>query len=228
MTETIESLFIYIATYSPALPVVLFLIFSLLFGQVSKNRILTLAIAYSTVEFLVNFTTFWVSAKFTRIMYSFFTAVEFTFFSYIFYLLIRDKFSRKVVVYLSIAFFVFWASYKILVRDKILDSIPIGVETILILLFCFRFLYEQMDKVEDGFIYNRFSFWIAAGIMLYLAGSFFCYLFANQVDVKTRNVFWMFQNIFATLKCIFISLSILVFQNQFASKVRMRAPRLTF
>lgn len=228
MAETIENLFIYIATYSPLLPIAIFLVFFSSNKLVGKNRILLLITTYSLIEFSVNFTTFWVSAKFTKIMYSFFTAIEYGFFVCVLFSLIRDKLSQKILIFSSAGFYVFWTLYKIFGRYRVLDSIPIGVETILILLFAFRYLYEQMDKVEDGFIYNRFPFWIVAGIMLYLAGSFFCYLFANQVDAKTRNVFWMFQNVFATLKCIFFATSILIFQNQLQARPRLRTPRLSY
>jgi hypothetical protein len=63
-------------------------------------------------------------------------------------------------------------------------------------------------------IYNRYHFWIVCAFMIYLSGSFFIYIFANQVDQNTLNIYWMFTNVFTILKNVFFSISILVFRKR--------------
>jgi hypothetical protein len=69
-----------------------------------------------------------------------------------------------------------------------------------------------MKDTENLFIYSRFSFWIILGMMIYLAGSFFIYIFATQfyLDEKTLAKYWIFTNIFSILKNIFFTIAIFI------------------
>jgi hypothetical protein len=97
-----------------------------------------------------------------------------------------------------------------------LDSVPIGVETILILLFSFYYLYEQMNENDTLFVYSKYEFWIVTGFMIYLAGSFFIYIFANQTAEALS--YWYFTNIFSILKNILFSIGIFVSWKKAKSK----------
>jgi hypothetical protein len=221
MTETIENLFLFISTYIPLLPIVAFLV--LLLSDTSKwyERSFFIVIAYSLSEFITNIISVGdITIQEYRLLYSTFTGVEYGLFAWIFFCFIKNKGARKALIMCSIAFYLFWIIYRIYGTYKVLDSIPIGVETIIILIFTFWYFFEQMDNVEEGFIYYKPNFWVVAGVMIYLAGSFFCYILANQVDSKTRNVYWMFTNMFATIKCTFFLVGILIFYSRARRKKR--------
>ena len=85
---------------------------------------------------------------------------------------------------------------------------PIGFETILILIFSFYYLYEQMNDNQNLFIYSNYSFWVILGFMIYLAGSFFIYIFANQTQEAIK--YWYFTNIFSILKDLFFIIALLL------------------
>ncbi|WP_345253070.1 hypothetical protein [Flaviaesturariibacter amylovorans] len=207
MTEAIESLFIYVAIYISLLPI---LFFFWKYKSLRNSLPLKIVAAYCACEFVTNYTSLWVPVSQIRNLYSIFTALEYGLFAFLFFLFIANTKAKKGIYLISFGFYLFWCLYRIFGKYRVLDSIPIGVETILILLMAFWYLFEQMDKVTDGFIYNRYHFWIACAIMLYLAGSFFCYIFANQVDKSIINIFWMFTNIFTTIKCSFFLVAMLV------------------
>jgi hypothetical protein len=65
---------------------------------------------------------------------------------------------------------------------KMIDSIPIGVETILIYSFIIYCFYEQFKQTQSDFIYKDPFFWFAFGIMIYLGGSFFFYILADHIN----------------------------------------------
>jgi hypothetical protein len=71
-----------------------------------------------------------------------------------------------------------------------------------------------MDEQSEILIYHRYPFWIVAGIMIYLAGSFFIYIYATQVDIQTRHEYWVFQNAFTIIKNIFFIISLLVYKKK--------------
>jgi hypothetical protein len=108
-----------------------------------------------------------------------------------------------------------------------IDSIPIGVEAICILIFAFYYLYEQMKDVSTLFIYGRYHFWIVLGMMIYLAGSFFIYIYASQLPEKLVAQYWIFTNIFSIIKNIFFTIAIFVNGSQSTKKNKRAYPAFT-
>jgi len=71
-----------------------------------------------------------------------------------------------------------------------------------------------MKDPENLFVYSRFSFWVVLGMMLYLAGSFFIYIYASRLDASEVGKYWIFTNIFSILKNIFFTIAILLNANE--------------
>jgi hypothetical protein len=57
------------------------------------------------------------------------------------------------------------------------DSIPTGVESILILCSSLLVLYERIIKNEE---YNVSSIWISVGIVLFFSGTFFLFILSES------------------------------------------------
>jgi len=210
MTKTIENLFIYTAVYTALIPIGLYIFF---WKRLNKVYPLLIIIIYSLIEFLTNLVSDELRSQRSQlvILYSFFTIVEYALFACFFYLLISNIKIRKIIIVASIAFMIFSCCYFLFVKYRFLDSVPIGVETILVLTYAFYYLFEQLEPTTNSLIYQRYHFWLVAGIMIYLAGSFFIYIFANQVDNKTRHDYWVFQNAFTILKNMCFGISIITY-----------------
>lgn len=71
-----------------------------------------------------------------------------------------------------------------------------------------------MKDTETLFVYSRYPFWIVLGMMLYLAGSFFIYIYASQLPPKELGKYWVFTNIFSILKNIFFTIAIILNANE--------------
>lgn len=208
-TKTIENLFNYLASYSHFLPILLFLAY---LKKSISIRSLWIIIIYGLYNYLTDLGTLYVYHKPTQVfIYSSFTFFEYSFFAATLYFLIKSKGFKKIILILSLCFAAFIIPYNFLVKLRGIDSVPIGVETILILIFSFYYLYEQMKDTEDLFVYSRFSFWIVLAMMIYLSGSFFIYIYTSQLpDDKTIAKYWIFTNIFSILKNILFAIAILV------------------
>jgi len=208
-TKTIESLFVYLDIYSNFLPI--FLAFYSLTRRKSLDRGLIVIVCYCFVNFLINFLLDkeFFNGRVNYFLYASYTFFEFSFFGYFLFLIIKTKKFRRLLLITGLSFLAFLPIYDSTITARGIDSIPIGVETILILLFSFLYLYEQMNDTETLFIYSKYQFWIIIGFMIYLAGSFFIYIFTNQS--KEALSYWYFTNIFSIIKNLFFSVAIFVY-----------------
>lgn len=161
--------------------------------------------------------------SFAHNLYSLFTFCEYTLWIVFFLANIERRAIRLSVLILSIGVIGFLIWYPLSASIERVDSIPIGVETISILLVSFYFLYELMNQPKMNYIYNDYRFWIVTGMCLYLAGSFFYYILAQQLDRKTLESFRFISYLFYIIKNVFFAISILIFakntkSNSFYSK----------
>ncbi len=210
MTQTIENLFVYLVYSFDFVLLLIFLAFQ-------RNRKLNKGLAVLSLNtiFAVLLSFIIDSTKGNdRIFYPLFTLFEYYAFSYFLYINTESKKYKILIQYATIVFTVFLTLYTLLTKYKNIDSIPIGIETILILIFSFFFLIEQVSDMNSQVIYNKHQFWIVVGIMIYLAGSFFIYIFANQVDEKTLRQFWFLTNVFYIIKNILFAIGIYIYSKQ--------------
>lgn len=181
--QTIEKLFYYIVTFSYLLLPLCFL-----FLGNKKKEIVPIVIAiYGIVCFCfllfyrlyVRFDLPSYTAKYFQISYTFFEYVVFTF---IFWINFRKDKIRWLLIILSVLFFGFQLFYAFIANVKGLDSVPIGIETILIFVYIIYFFYTFSKRLSSLYIYNHYVFWIAVGILIYLGGSFFFFILFEQLS----------------------------------------------
>jgi hypothetical protein len=209
MAKTIDDLFVYLRILTDFL-----LAFWIIFGYsgtLRKQRGSIAILVYCIYNILFFFIGEQISDRIGRIIfYSSYTFIEYLIFSYFILLYIKNKVFKKILISSSILFVVSLITVLLFTEFKIIDTIPIGIETILILIFSFYYLYEQMSDLSNEFIYNKFAFWIITGFLIYLAGSFFIYVFAAQVDKEILQEYWFLTNAFYSLKNIIFALGYLV------------------
>jgi hypothetical protein len=196
--------------YSFLLPLVAFLIIS---KKAKPNNVVLIVLIYSLLFFLLNvFYDDISSVRYLKKPYIFsYTFFEYCLFGSVLYIKIRNKSFKRLIIVLSILFFLFQAIYYFTSRIKTLDSIPIGIETILIFIYVIYYFKEQFNNPENSFIYSDYVFWILVGIMVYLGGSFFFYILANHLDQKQIDQYWTYTYITDILKNIFLMISVFMF-----------------
>lgn len=208
-TNIIENLFVYLAIASPFIPILLFLFY---WKKRNGSRPLQVVVLYCFfVDFLISYVMGFVAHRPLKItLYASYTFFEYVAFSYFIFLHINNKEFKKVLLTLSVLFFAFITVYYLTVNFKRIDSIPIGVEAILIITFACYYLYEEMKDSTTLFIYLKPTFWIVFGIILYLAGSFFIYIYAGTLSKSEGQKYWYITNIFSIIKNIFFSVAVLL------------------
>ena len=209
--QDIENLFEFTYQYSFLIPLLILVFF---YKKLKTEWVVWVIVAYCLLFFFLNFYFDLVPKNLRKLYYIFFTSFEFTSFAGLLFLLVKQKTFRQTILSLSAAFLVFQILYSVSEKFKILDSVPIGVESIVIFIFIFILFYEQFKNSRTQAIYNSSWFWIATGIMLYLSGSFFFNILINNIDPKLGSEYWYFTYIFETLKNIFFSIALLFLLRQ--------------
>jgi hypothetical protein len=146
-----------------------------------------------------------------QFLYEVFTVMEFALFISFLHFHTKNTRARKILIYTGICFTIFYFSFTALAGEDVpIDSIQIGIETIIILVFSYYYLYERMNDTNTLFIYNTYQFWVVIGMVLYLSGSFFVYIFTNYLSIEEIKKFWVITNIFSILKSILFTVAILI------------------
>jgi hypothetical protein len=97
-------------------------------------------------------------------------------------------------------------------RVKGLDTIPIGIETILILIYIIYFFYNFAKSLSTFYIYNHYGFWVAVGILIYLGGSFFFFISFDLLTVDQKNSFGNLTYLAEIIKNLLFTLSIFIYR----------------
>lgn len=203
-SKSIEKLFSHIVTYT-------YLILPLFFIILRKRTKASLILAvYGLVFFLLLFFYHDIPKEYRTYYQALYTLLEYFFFVSIFYLNIDDKKLRKLILILSACFVVFLIAFNLFSAEKKrVDSIPIGVESILIFIYIFFFFLKKLNKPEAGFIYSHYCFWISVGLLIYLGGSFFINISANVITPEEFDKYWYLNYIADTIKTLLFAFSFL-------------------
>jgi hypothetical protein len=180
----LEDLFVYI----DLLPVLVIL----LFIKKIKERPIWVIFVYCIYSFINN--TLILNREiektsFTKLVY-FFTLFEYLLFAFIIYLIIKNILAKKIIFYASLvfalicAYFIFWGNLKGL------DSNQTSVECILIIIYCLYYFYEQLTSPDVEFIHTSYKFWVVIALLLYLSGSFFLFVYANDMPDQEAARYW--------------------------------------
>jgi hypothetical protein len=217
--QIIESLLDYILLYSFLVPV---LLFSFLYKKIKGDVVCYIILAYSIIFFLLNFyfdsipdSVFWRKAY--HFSYTFLEYISFT--CIIFLKTINLKFKRFIFI-TSLFFTIFQIYYTINSRLELLDSIPIGIESILIFIFIVYYLFEEFRSLNDSFIFANYIFWISLGIILYLGLSFFFNILLNSTKDAVILKYWNYLYILDVIKNFLFAYAIFLYSRNKNQKIK--------
>ena len=207
--QNIEKLFYDITTYSYlTFPLVL------LFAREKKGLPLILGIYGAIVfSYLYCFRYMGLGLEERLVMQSLYTPFEYLVFTYMFFATTSKR--KKIILAILSACFILFLVWLVIFNPIelnspfILDSIPIGIETILIFIYIFSFLYEQSKKDTSESIYNSSLFWISIGLLFYLGGSFFFNILVTQMSIDEFDNYWHYTYIAEILKNVLFVVALL-------------------
>lgn len=182
----------------------------LVFSRRNRSKIPIALTIYGILCFVLLFFYHDLSKSQKKIYQSAYTLIEYSFFAYFFWYSIRNKKIRSSIVFASLFFLVFQIAFYFGTSLKRLDSIPIGIETILIFIYIFYFFFEFSKNLKGYYLYNHYCFWLSVGILIYLGGSFFFYLMINELTDDQVNAFGILTYAAEIVKNILFSAAIYI------------------
>ena len=203
-------------TYSYLILPLTFLIFRFKF----KERIPASMVFYGLIVFGFLLIYDYLPKEITKYSQSAYTLLEYAFFTFIFWINIRNKVVKVFILTASILFIIFQIIFVTSTAHRRLDSIPIGIETILLFVYIFFFFYEFSRQIKDTFIYNHYTFWMAVGIMIYLGGSFFFYILINHLDQSEVDKFGNMTYVAEIIKNLLFAFALFMYKKHPINKIQ--------
>jgi hypothetical protein len=210
-SNNIEELLSHILNYSFLLPILVILFLS---KKISFDKSILVLLTYLVIFFVFNF--FFNESKALlgkKNYYFFYTIIEYFSFATIILFCIPEKRFRIIYLISSSAFSIFLILIYSLFKIARLDSIPIGIESIVLMTFVIYYFYFQLKNVTPKSIYEFSSFWFVLGIMIYLGFTFFFNILANSLSPPFFFKYYYYTYLGDILKNLFFSIAIM-----FASK----------
>lgn len=203
---------VYISNFSDLLP----LVFFLLFKKNNNEKALTVIfyyILYCIVNEALGFYLNEIRFESIFIVWAIFTIVEFSFFCLFYYYAIPQGWMKKTVLPIWSLFFLFSCIDFFLINQmNAFDSITSGVESIIIIILCIYYLIVQLKGTNNLFVYSTSNFWIIITFLIYLSGTFFLYIMAeNMIQNRVFQIqYFIINSAFNILKNILLSIAMLM------------------
>jgi hypothetical protein len=148
-----------------------------------------------------------------------YTFLEYCVFAIILFHNARGKLLQRFILFGSIFFFIFQVITYITSTNQVIDSIPVGIETILIFIYAFFYFYDYM-KIIGSNIFNNPSVFLVFGILLYLGSTFFFNILANKLSSEQSDRYWHFTYIPEIIKNILFFIAILKYTHASVASVK--------
>lgn len=222
-SKYIEKLFQHIVIYS-----YLFLPLLFLLGKHKKRDSKIIAL-YGIVFFLLLFFFYDIPRDYRKLYNYLFTFLEYIFFASLYFNNIINKKIKVFIIALSLLFVLFQVFHYTKTDNYRIDSIPIGVESILIFVYIFLFFLETLNQPNQGFIYLNHCFWVSVGILVYLGGSFFINILANTLSREEFDKYWYLNYVADTIKTLLFAVALILLAKKPNEKMtKTKIPFLDF
>jgi hypothetical protein len=194
-----------LSIYSGILPIIMFF----LFLDRNKKGGLWVIFFYVLVSFandlLLNYLLLTPSVYFY--FYSFFTILEYSFFTAFLFINIKISLLKKIVLIVSALFYIFCIYTLLSTKDYKFDSLTASIEAILIIIYCILFFYEQINHPDVSFIYSSKKFWITTAFLLYLSGTLFLFIYTSDISENAKLDYWPINYVCNIIKNLIITLA---------------------
>jgi hypothetical protein len=155
------------------------------------------------------------SKNYRHLYTTLYTTVEYTIFSYIVWFFLQKNRFKTIIIVLSGSFIIFQIIHFFVGTFTTIDSIPIGIESILLFSQILFLFYEQFQKPTQNF-YVMPSFWFVIGVLIYLSGSFFFNILGSNKDFRPIiREYWFITYILETIKNVFFAIAIIIYAKKF-------------
>ena len=140
--------------------------------------------------------------------YRLFTLVEYTIITFFIFQLIESYIFKRLIKTGTFIFIIVSILDIYTSSFTSFDSLPSGLESILVLSYCLFFVYEKMSSSDFSF---NGTIWITIGFILFFSGTFFLFILSqnNFKDSSFILTYGYIVAIFNIIKNLFITIGII-------------------
>ena len=141
-----------------------------------------------------------------------YNVLEYSLLAYLFYLYIKNKFIRAILLYSTIPYFLFCIYDFIISQEPSLAFFPLITEYLSLLLFIIYFFFEVIQESVVEPIYHKAIFWISVAFIINFSGNFFLLLSSvnSFQDEAFRYTFTIIYSSVTILKNILLCVSVTI------------------
>ncbi len=198
-----------ISFITEALPVLLYLIFQ----KKIQDKVLRVIVFLILAGFAFDSYSTWETSRDNGANYSilnFFTLLETLTLCFFFSKILNSKKARLSTAVLGGLFTLIWILLKFKTSFNTFDDISIAIEAIIIICLSVYYLFEQISKPQSFFLYTHPRFWVVVAYFIYMAATFFLFLFLNSLTPQEQDKYLVLNSIFLIIKTIFLSIAMLM------------------
>lgn len=177
----------------------------------NKKEGLWVIFFYIIVSFLIDigFQIFLPKISLSFFLFSLFTVLEYSFFTVFIYKNYKKKVFKHGLLSVSVIFYAFCTIAYLYLNAKgyYFDSLTASIESLILIIFCIIYFYEQLNNPEVSFIYSSKKFWIVTAFLVYLSGTLFLFIYTFGLSEKEQSFYWPINLVFNTLKNLIFSLA---------------------
>lgn len=148
----------------------------------------------------------------SKYLWGLFTIVEFSCFSLFFYFNLENSWLQRVIIIIIVVFtsFCLISLLSNFIIYGNLDTVPVTFQAIFVMTLCVIYFFEQIRNPNSLFIYSTAQFWIVTGILVYLAGTFFIYIYSWNLTQEELDKYWTINYFFNAVKNFLFGLGLYI------------------
>lgn len=146
-----------------------------------------------------------------KVYYFIYTLFEYIAFTSLLYFIIRNNKFKKLILICSILFIGFMIVNYLVTSYKRMDSVPIGVSTILLFIYIFYYLFNSLKEIENKSLYKGPELWFVTAMLIYLGSTFFFFILANSLDSQFMIDYWHFSFLGDIVKNILFAIGLVLY-----------------
>lgn len=199
----------YISIFTHLIPLILLLFFH----RKNKGLGLRVLFVYCLYTFINDVLLIVFKKSDTNITFfllSLFTVIEFLLFAVLFYLRLKNEIFKKIILFAIPLFLGFTIIQFLNSSEKTIDSLSITIEYIIIIIFCLFYFFEEIVDPQVTFIYSTQAFWVIAGILIYSTGTFFLFMFSENLSDDEWDKWSIINYVFTILKNTSFSIAVIM------------------
>lgn len=141
-----------------------------------------------------------------------YNVVEYTLLAYFFSFYIKNKFIKKILLFSTVAYFLFCIYDFAIEKIPGMPFVPLTVEHILLLIFIIYYFFEVMQYTVVEPIYQRAIFWICVAFIINSSGNFFLFLYSKNSfnDEIFKKQYTIIYTTITVIKNLLLCISILI------------------